>query len=144
MRRLRAARAVFRRADSDAFWRRYRRPHAFPVVPRWAATAATRGREIKAQVERDESRNDKWCTMTSEAHFPKADRECRYCGAPLKFAKTPAGKTIPLDLRAPVYDLVGNELATRASLAFVTHFATCPHVKEASNSVKRTEPGEEK
>lgn len=80
--------------------------------------------------------------MTSDEQVTKPDRLCKLCGAPLKFAKTPAGKTIPLDLRAPVYDLIGASIAARSALAYVSHFATCPRANEAS-SRKRTEPGQQ-
>lgn len=65
------------------------------------------------------------------------ERRCKLCNKPMKFAKTPEGKTIPLDAVAPVYevrkDLAGNWTAFRtAESVMVSHFATCPRASEAS------------
>lgn len=71
----------------------------------------------------------------------KGRRTCKACGAPLLFARTPAGKAIPVDLRPPVYqvteDLDGNAIAIRAEHSLVTHFATCPHAGEFSQRGRR-------
>lgn len=60
-------------------------------------------------------------------------RDCTKCGAPLGFGKTIEGKSIPLDLRAPVYCVTGEKNpgeadgVVRTHLAYVSHFATCTH-----------------
>lgn len=63
-------------------------------------------------------------------------RKCR-CGKGIVFAKTPEGKTLPLDINAPVYklktDLTGDQVAIRLQ-AYVSHFATCPFSDEFSRS----------
>jgi hypothetical protein len=61
---------------------------------------------------------------------------CKTCGKTMAFAKTPEGKTIPLDVVAPVYRLSsgpGGQLrAERAGDCFVSHFATCPQASSHS------------
>lgn len=52
-------------------------------------------------------------------------RACKACNAPLIFAPTPEGKSVPLDGRAPIYHLAVG-VATRAREHYVSHFATCP------------------
>lgn len=65
-------------------------------------------------------------------------RDCFKCGAPLGFGVTGEGRIIPLDLQAPVYCVTGEKDpgehsgVVRTHLAFVTHFATCPHANEFS------------
>jgi hypothetical protein len=51
--------------------------------------------------------------------------KCSSCGRAMAWAQNEAGKSIPLDLVAPVYDLEGKQ-ARRLTSAYVTHFATCP------------------
>jgi len=83
-----------------------------------------------------------------------ADRStCRSCGAPIVWARTPAGKLMPLDVtpttagnvilhmgpergQATAHVETAAESATRrahpipaAQLAYVPHFATCPNAK---------------
>jgi hypothetical protein len=70
----------------------------------------------------------------------KPDRTCRECGCPLKFIELD-GKTIPLDLRAPVYQVVnefGEEDIARARYSFVSHFSTCPKAGSFSRKGART------
>jgi hypothetical protein len=56
-------------------------------------------------------------------------RPCRVCGIPIQFVPTGEVKNgkpviIPLDQRAPVYDVVDGK--ARQIHGFVTHWATCP------------------
>lgn len=73
-------------------------------------------------------------------------RNCVKCGCPLGFGKTYEGKTIPLDLRAPVYCVTGeggpnqDSGVVRTHMAFVSHFATCKFANEFSGSKKKKEP----
>lgn len=66
-------------------------------------------------------------------------RDCVKCGCPLGFGRTGDGKTIPLDLRAPVYCVTGEKNpqedngVVRTHLAFVSHFSTCPAANEFSH-----------
>ena len=60
-------------------------------------------------------------------------RQCRACGKKLAFAVGPNGKTIPLDMVAPVYRLDG-DVAVRAEGHYVTHFATCTKPNDFSRS----------
>jgi hypothetical protein len=57
------------------------------------------------------------------------------------WAKTAEGKTIPLDSRAPVYevtkDLTGEAIARRAEGVYVSHFSTCPEANQFSASGKK-------
>lgn len=66
-------------------------------------------------------------------------RGCKGCGKPLIFVKNEAGKTVPLDVRAPVYeikrDFEGEEFATLISEnVYVSHFATCAKANDFSGS----------
>lgn len=73
---------------------------------------------------------------------PLFQRECSKCGAPLLFLKTAEGKTIPLDLRAPVFGVAeyqGQKEAVRTTMHFVSHFSTCPYANEFSKSKKENE-----
>lgn len=59
-------------------------------------------------------------------------RRCKGCGVPIRFVRGENGKVVPLDVRAPVYeivsDLTGAEVAKRVAGAktFVSHWSTCP------------------
>jgi hypothetical protein len=57
---------------------------------------------------------------------------CRGCGKPVLFASTTEGRSIPLDLVAPVYAMIdssnGRIRARRSTAHLVSHFATCPMV----------------
>lgn len=70
-------------------------------------------------------------------------RDCEKCGCPLGFGETFDHKIIPLDLRAPVYCVTGEkgpgycDGVVRTHMAFVSHFATCPHANEFSNKNKK-------
>lgn len=55
---------------------------------------------------------------------------CKGCGRLIHFARTPQGKTIPLDVRPPVYKLTEDGRCERAPDTYVTHFATCPNADE--------------
>jgi hypothetical protein len=66
---------------------------------------------------------------------------CKGCGKPIRFAKNLAGKYIPLDERAPVYEIVkvlGEERAQLTERAFVTHFATCAKANDFSKKKEAT------
>lgn len=60
------------------------------------------------------------------------ERPCRACGAPLLFIAGPDGKTLPLDKRAPTYEVSGDRAVRSA--AYVSHFATCPEAGRFSKS----------
>jgi hypothetical protein len=72
------------------------------------------------------------------------ERSCRACQTPLRFVKTEEGKIIPLDKRAPVYevvaDLTGQVVARRAYSIYVSHFSTCPKANDFSASKKAGAP----
>lgn len=59
-------------------------------------------------------------------------RDCEKCGCPLGFGRTHDNKTIPLDLRAPIYCITGEAAphqafgVVRTELCYVSHFSTCP------------------
>lgn len=77
---------------------------------------------------------------------------CGGCGAPVLWAKTTAGATVPLDPRAVVFRVErytsgpGGDLTellvhstSKMELverSFVTHFATCPKAREFSKGRK--------
>ena len=67
---------------------------------------------------------------------------CRGCGKPIVFGDLPTGGKVPLDPRAPVYDvemIVGGTVAAERRIeAMVSHFATCP--KASTFSRKGGEP----
>jgi hypothetical protein len=82
---------------------------------------------------------------------------CRGCGKPIAWIQTAEGTRVPLDPRAPVYQIVGAPLAPfgpyvgmRSPVMFtdgdetfngamVSHFATCPKASEFSASKKKPE-----
>lgn len=61
---------------------------------------------------------------------------CRSCGAPIVWAKTAAGKAMPLDAasvlvmvpRAPTG--TADEVVVDAVRGHLSHFATCPHAAQ--------------
>lgn len=77
---------------------------------------------------------------------------CKGCGKPIVWGKTPDGKTVPLDPRAPVYlvacDTDGGEATAElesksgsngmghAQAHMVSHFATCPQAAAFSRGRK--------
>lgn len=64
---------------------------------------------------------------------------CKGCGAKIVWGRTEDGKNIPLDAKAPVYELLveGTTLCRRAPRVFlVSHFATCPDANKFSASNK--------
>lgn len=63
---------------------------------------------------------------------PVVKRPCKACGFPLVIADGPNGKAIPLDARAPTYE-VKDGVATR-STALVSHFSTCPEASRFSGT----------
>lgn len=69
--------------------------------------------------------------MKDARKSPLYKKDCA-CGCPLGFGLTHDGKTVPLDLRAQVYVLTGEQSPGKAvgvvasDLGFVTHFRTCP------------------
>lgn len=64
-------------------------------------------------------------------------RPCRGCGTTIVFAEGPNGKAIPLDMKAPVYQLVDGK-AIAAPEHHVSHFSTCPEAKRFSGSKARS------
>lgn len=73
---------------------------------------------------------------------------CRGCGKPIVWGVTADGKKIPLDPRAPVYEVPsitpttfgteGERIGiTRNLSAMVSHFATCPQANQFSGSKKK-------
>jgi hypothetical protein len=81
--------------------------------------------------------------------IPLLDRPCRKCGAPLHFARTHKGDTIPLDLRAHVWVIVYDRTeprrpstVVRTELAYVSHFFTCPYASEFSRKNKESDSPE--
>jgi len=55
-------------------------------------------------------------------------KSCEACGVPLMLVVGPNGKQIPLDTKAPVYELHTSREGVRcrrAAGAYVTHYATC-------------------
>lgn len=59
-------------------------------------------------------------------HAGRSPSSCRYCGAPLIWCKTPAGKKAPLDA-VPIEGLDTNGEHRRI---YLSHFATCPHADQ--------------
>lgn len=55
---------------------------------------------------------------------------CKGCGKEIQWATTETGKTIPLDPKAPTYE-VKEGIAVR-SPAMVSHFSTCPKANDFS------------
>lgn len=68
--------------------------------------------------------------------------ECKGCGKPIVWATDDKGQKIPLDPRAPVYNVLSDSPATcKRSLpdtAMVSHFATCPKANDFSRTRVRT------
>lgn len=65
--------------------------------------------------------------------------KCKGCNAPIAFVKDRVGKTHPLDVRTPIYevkrDLAGNEVCEIVTEGFyVSHFKTCPQANRFSAS----------
>ncbi len=70
--------------------------------------------------------------------------DCRGCHKEIVWGVTADGKKIPLDPRAPVYqlgrvDIDGNQELSRTSMAMVSHFCTCPKANLFSGSNKPKE-----
>lgn len=65
---------------------------------------------------------------------------CKGCGKPIIFVNNKAGKLVPLDVRAPVYevkkDFSGSEVCDLVENIYVSHFATCPKANDFSSSRK--------
>lgn len=62
---------------------------------------------------------------------------CDACGRPILWAQDDKGGSIPLDLSAPVYHLVAQDVhggwrVCRDSTARVSHFSTCPRASDFS------------
>lgn len=70
---------------------------------------------------------------SADGYYPiptgKQPMRCRSCGASVVWTKTPAGKSIPLDL--------GHVRGTGAQREALTHFATCPQGREWRMSGKQ-------
>lgn len=68
---------------------------------------------------------------------------CKGCGVEIVWGITDNGKSIPLDLKAPVYSLQIDQLsgqtdrAVRMANTYVSHFATCPQANTFSGSKKK-------
>lgn len=72
-----------------------------------------------------------------------SESNCKGCGKPIVWAKTKAGKNVPLDPRAPVYELkkdfAGERYADLTDDAFfVSHFSTCSQANQFSSSNRRS------
>lgn len=67
-------------------------------------------------------------------------RPCRACRTPIAFVPGPNGRDIPLDLRAPVYEIVtdmtGAQVARPVERVHVSHFSTCPAADQFSKKGK--------
>ena len=69
--------------------------------------------------------------------------KCKGCGAPITWAKTREGKTIPLTQVSHVYgiDFIGPEVAAfdieAPRGAYVSHFLTCPKANDFSGSKRK-------
>lgn len=61
---------------------------------------------------------------------------CRGCGRMVMFLKDEHGRTQILDVVAPVYAHVGTTRCKRDTMAFVSHFATCPDANDFSKKRK--------
>lgn len=66
-------------------------------------------------------------------------RPCKGCGKPIIFAKNETGKIVPLDARAPVYeikkDFDGESVASLTQENFyVSHFSICSKANDFSSS----------
>ncbi len=62
---------------------------------------------------------------------------CKSCGKKILFAKDVEGKTHPLDLVAPVFEVEESDsgpIARRAERSYVSHFANCPNSSGHSKS----------
>ena len=100
--------------------------------------------------EKTKEHNEKMRKRLSEPARPLFDRVCVKCGAPLHFAKTHEGKTIPLDLRPHIYCIVYDRTApgtpstvVRTDLCYVSHFFTCPFASDFSGKNReKPEDGE--
>ena len=77
------------------------------------------------------------------------DSFCKGCGAPIVWATSSTGKSIPLDPRAKVYSVVperGRLIAVEPLSAvigerfMVSHFTTCPKANQFSGSKKQEQP----
>lgn len=75
-------------------------------------------------------------------------RKCKSCGVDLVFATLENGKTVPLDTKAPVFEVSAEGYkARRANSRFlVSHFATCPSANQHSKTAPKqgatkTSPG---
>ena len=72
--------------------------------------------------------------------FDLSESECRACGAKIYFGfNEKTNKFIPLDKKAPTYEITHTELGQTAvrSEAYVSHFATCP---QADRFKKKQQP----
>lgn len=64
---------------------------------------------------------------------------CKSCGRKIVFAITEQGKTIPLDLTAPVYYCNWDAKCFRGPAHhYVSHFATCPDASKHSKKKPST------
>ena len=61
---------------------------------------------------------------------------CKGCGREIVWAEDDKGTKIPLDPRAPVYQVVDG-VAVRNTKAMVSHFATCSQANRFSGSRRR-------
>jgi hypothetical protein len=77
--------------------------------------------------------------QAADPHGTEPGAKCRGCGKPMIWAKTETGSTIPLDAKAPVYDVkMADEeaVAIRLEHAHVSHFATCPKAAQFAGKGK--------
>lgn len=74
--------------------------------------------------------------------MPRNETICKGCGKPIMFLRDEIGRFIPLDIRAPVYeikkDFSGIEVASLVAENFhVNHFSTCTSAKEFTESQQK-------
>lgn len=78
---------------------------------------------------------------------------CKGCGKPIVWAKDEKGQAIPLDPRAPVYDVIevregvtcvrskpGQNVMGHNLASMVSHFATCSKAAQFSGSKRKAAP----
>ena len=57
---------------------------------------------------------------------------CKGCGAPIRFIKTPAGKSMPVNETPQKYVTEAGEVVT----GYTPHWATCPKAQEFRKAKK--------
>lgn len=69
---------------------------------------------------------------------------CKGCGREMVWAKTPAGKNIPLERVPNGYEVSGGQAIEIGTLdgVYISHFLTCPKANQFSGS-KKSKPQQE-